>query len=62
MSIYYYTINGKYLTVDGIVRYLLVPNTKIVGGYRHSAGLDSLGKVWGWGDNYTGQIGNNSIK
>jgi len=30
-------------------------------GWEHSLGIDNRGKVWGWGWNYTGQLGVNSI-
>jgi alpha-tubulin suppressor-like RCC1 family protein len=30
-------------------------------GYRHTIGLDKNGKVWGWGYNVYGQLGDNSI-
>ena len=33
----------------------------IAGGYYHSLGLDKNGRVWGWGHNYYGQLGDNSI-
>jgi alpha-tubulin suppressor-like RCC1 family protein len=32
----------------------------IAGGARHSAALDSTGKLFAWGDNYYGQVGNRS--
>ena len=33
---------------------------KISAGSYHSLGIDKYGKVWGWGSNYDGQLGNNS--
>ena len=35
--------------------------TKISAGANHSLGLDSLGRVWAWGYNQRGQLGDNSI-
>ena len=34
---------------------------KISLGYGHSVGIDKYGKVWGWGYNLLGQLGNNSV-
>ena len=31
------------------------------GGYQYSLGIDKNGRVWGWGYNNFGQLGNNSI-
>lgn len=35
---------------------------KVSGGARHSIGIDKNGKVWGWGYNGDGELGNNATK
>ena len=34
---------------------------KITAGQHHTVGVDYLGQVWGWGYNYYGQLGDNSV-
>ncbi len=36
--------------------------TQIAGGTLHSLALDSNGKVWAWGNNFYGQLGNGSVE
>lgn len=51
------TLRNTPVTVTGLGG---VTITRVAAGTNHSLGLDSLGRVWAWGSNSNGQLGDNS--